>query len=114
MKCIEGFVAGASWSMQMSMTNPDGTPLDLTGATVFFFVKRRVEDDDELIWKKFTTHEDATGGVTNIVLTKEETAALESGQEHVAQIRVKFSSGSDEVTELLSLTPTALLSSRES
>ena len=57
----------------------DGTnPIDITGYTVFFTVKRRNDytsnDDLALIQKTVTSHTDAANGISDVVLSPVDTA----------------------------------------
>ena len=56
----------------------NGTPVDLTGSTVFFtvrtaFATTQTDDTDALITKDVTSHTDATAGETTIALSASET-----------------------------------------
>ena len=110
---IEGIVAGGAWLMDVELKNPDGTPIDLTGSTVFFVIKAREDDEDELVYKKITSHTDADAGLTRISLTEEDTAELQPGHDHVGQIRVKDSGGVVTPWDVMTVNVSKLLSSRE-
>ena len=73
-----------------------GTPIDLTGATVFFTVKQIPDDlaDDELaiVKKDITDHTDPTHGKTAIVLGPEDTVTAEPGP-YLYDIVLKDSGG---------------------
>jgi hypothetical protein len=55
----------------------DDTPVDITGYTILFTVKKQCDidksDDYALITKNITEHTDPTGGETALILTNEET-----------------------------------------
>lgn len=53
----------------------NGIPEDITGWTIYFVVKENMEDTDAnaKIFKKITSHIDATNGKTLIELTKDDT-----------------------------------------
>jgi hypothetical protein len=111
---IEGIVSGGARTIRLVLKSLiTGGPVDLTGASVFFFVKLLENDAGELIWVKVIDHVDAAQGITDIALTQEQTATLDPGVDHVAQIRVKFDDGSDEVSQVMTINPEPLLSSRE-
>ena len=110
---IQTIVAGGGWRCGVKLKNPDGTAMDLTGATVFFVIKLREDDEAELVFKAITDHTDAEGGVTLIELSAEETEGLSPGHEHVAQIRVKDSEGFVQPWPLMGVQVDKLLSDRE-
>ncbi len=60
----------------------DGMPYDLSGVTVYFTVKKRLEDayDQAVIRKIITEHKDAQGGVTEILIEREDTSELATGE----------------------------------
>jgi hypothetical protein len=70
--------AGNDVIVEMEYTNDDGTPVDLTGCTLFLTAKRKETDDDvdALIAKMWATHTDPTNGITEVALSKEETALV--------------------------------------
>lgn len=69
---------GDDWGMKLVFSNPDGTPLPITGWIVFFTLKRRKTDSDvdAAIQKNVTAFPNAIGGEAVVTLTKEETANL--------------------------------------
>jgi hypothetical protein len=62
---------------QIALTDTDGNAYDLTDKTVMFTVKKQSDilDDDSaaLIQKDITAHSNATGGITNLSLSANET-----------------------------------------
>ncbi len=59
-------------NLNLTFTNKaDGTPIDITGYSVFFTVKQNIGDTDAeaLIAKKVTSHSDAVNGKTTILIT---------------------------------------------
>jgi hypothetical protein len=54
-----------------------GSPVNITGYTILFTVKRQVDldksDDSALITKTITKHTDPTGGISALVLTNSQT-----------------------------------------
>lgn len=61
--------------LTVTITDDEGNPLNLTGATVYFTVKenRLDSDEDALITAEVTSHVNPTGGLTEIDLTQEQT-----------------------------------------
>jgi hypothetical protein len=55
----------------------DNTPIDITGQTLLFTVKKKTggndSDSDALISKTITTHSDPTNGITELTLTDADT-----------------------------------------
>lgn len=65
---------------QVTLTNPDGTPVDLTGATVRGQLRRKALDAATLVALTVTVT-DAPGGVFELGLTAAQTAALTAGED---------------------------------
>jgi hypothetical protein len=67
---------GSSYSQQLTIKQPDGTPVDLTGATVRSQVRERYDDASPIV--SFTTAIDAdpTTGIFTLSLTDAQTAAF--------------------------------------
>ncbi len=84
--------AGNDVTVRLTLANDDGTPIDLTGSTLFMTAKRRPADsDDDAIFKKtWTEHADATAGVTEAGIGREEIS--EVGR-WVADIQIKDAGG---------------------
>src|SRR3990167_866883 len=61
--------------LELTFTDVDGNPIDLTGCTVFFTAKRRVKDvdDDAVISTELDEFEAPETGVCTIPLTDVET-----------------------------------------
>lgn len=59
----------------VTITDSSGTPIDITGYSFLFTVKKSKDDSDDnsIIRKVFTTHSSPTTGVTEITLTDEDT-----------------------------------------
>lgn len=91
-------IRGDSTTIETTFTNDDGSVIDLTGATVYFTVKKKQGDvdDDALIKKDVTTHVDAANGVTAIELTASDTD-IEVG-EHVWDLQIKYVNGNVQST----------------
>lgn len=60
---------------ELTFKDVDGNVINLTGSTVFFTVKRHVDDDDDdaVISKTITSFEDPTSGVALLQLSKTDT-----------------------------------------
>lgn len=86
------YFAGNDVTLRLTLANDDGTPVNLTGCTLFLTEKRRASDsdDDAILKKTWGTHTNAAGGVSEVELTKEETA--EVGR-WVTDIQMKDSGG---------------------
>ena len=71
-------IRGDDELLQVTFTDENGSPIDLTGSTVFFTVKKKSDlsqDNDDLavISITVTSHSDPTNGITEIPMTKTET-----------------------------------------
>ena len=64
-------VKGDTFNLDIQILNDAGEAIDLTGATVFFTVKRNLQDTDSLalISKTITSHSNPTNGETSITFT---------------------------------------------
>lgn len=64
-------VKGDTYNLDVQFENESGVAIDLTGSTVFFTVKRNLEDPDSLaiISKTVTSHTSPTTGDTSISFT---------------------------------------------
>lgn len=62
-------------AFELTFTDVDGAPVDITGGTVFFTVKRRISDTDleALITKEITIFDDPTNGIAILILTSAQT-----------------------------------------
>ena len=78
--------------INLSITNPDKTPKDITGATVYFTVKPEfdnAEDDSTAKIKvEITDHTDPTAGLTQINLTPTQTNI--PADDYVYDVKVKL------------------------
>jgi len=72
------YFAGNDVTLRLTLANDDGTPVNLTGCTLFLTEKRRASDADEsaILTKTWDTHTNAAGGITEVELTREETAEV--------------------------------------
>jgi hypothetical protein len=90
-------VRGSSKTIDLTVTNEDGNPVDLTGSTVYFTVKRLVTDASPLIQKKSSDALeidifDPRGGVARIYLNPADTQNLALNP-YVFDVWVVLSSG---------------------
>lgn len=70
------FTRGDTGRVDITVTGEDGTPYDLTGATLFLTVKNAFSDADSaaVIRKEVTAHDDATAGESHFDLTTADNA----------------------------------------
>ncbi len=75
---LANFYRGDTKRYTLRFKQADGSPIDLTGATVWFTMKAKKTDEDRkaAIQKKVQDHTDAVNGVTIIQLDARETATL--------------------------------------
>lgn len=68
-------IRGDDLTIELALTEEDGTPVNLTGTTVFFTVKKKLADSDEdaVISKEVTDHTEPENGVAVISLDNDET-----------------------------------------
>lgn len=68
-------IRGDDEQFELTFTDIDGDPIDLTDGTVFFTVKKSLSDDDDeaLITKEITEFAAPTTGVARLVLSKTQT-----------------------------------------
>lgn len=66
---------GNNKRIDLAFKNDDGSVLDITGATVFFTVKKRFTDSDDsaIISINVTSHDDSANGLTHIDITNDHT-----------------------------------------
>lgn len=86
---------GDTYSWEFAFTSA-GVEEDITGWTLYFTVKRDIDDDDTdaIIQKIITSHTDPTHGITQLSLSHVETAAMPVGY-WVYDIQIK--TATDEV-----------------
>ena len=72
---LENFYRGDTVEIEIEFTQEDGTPLDITGYSVFISLKKYYNDDDSkaVLTKKITNHTDPINGKTTIKLLPDET-----------------------------------------
>ncbi len=75
------YTKGDEQAIEISIKK-DGVPYNLSGVTVYFTVKKKLEDtySQAVIQKVVTVHKDPEGGVTEILITKEDTSGLAIGE----------------------------------
>lgn len=73
-------IRGTDQTFAVTFTDSSGSPINLTGQTVFFTVKEKnkidesdITDTNAIIQKIVTTHSNPTQGQTNIILTSQDT-----------------------------------------
>jgi hypothetical protein len=61
--------------LNITITDKNGTAMSLVDKTVFFTVKKNIDDTDEdaVIVKEITNHTNAIGGVTKVTLDHDDT-----------------------------------------
>jgi hypothetical protein len=66
---------GDTWSRTIYFTDNDNVPIDITGWTIFFTVKNKVDDPDSsaIISKTITSFSNPTGGEAGISLSTTDT-----------------------------------------
>lgn len=85
---------GDEFSLQVVIEDPEtGLPVDITGATVFFTIKKMLAQDDAsaVVVKNVSSHTDPTNGETEIELSSTDNNVPEG--EYYWSLRVKFSTG---------------------
>lgn len=90
---------GDTWERVMYFQDANEVPIDITGWTVFFTVKRKADDsdDDAVIKKTITTFSNPGNGEADIILTSIDTD-LDIGS-YLFDIQIKTSS--DEIITVL-------------
>jgi len=68
-------IKGDTIPLTFTVTDYLGTPIDLTGSTTKFTVKKKVDDPDNkaIIAKSWSVHTSPTTGVTDIILSRDDT-----------------------------------------
>jgi hypothetical protein len=68
----------------VTVTDSLGAPINLTGQTLYFTVKRVLDDDltdaNAVISKNITNHSDPTNGISSVVILSTDTSSLEVGK----------------------------------
>ena len=69
-----------TWTV--TVTDSDSVAIDITGYTFLFTVKKKISDSDDnaIISKNITTHSDPTGGITAIIINREDTVDISPKQ----------------------------------
>lgn len=86
-------IRGDDEQFELTFTDIDGEPIDLTDGTVFFTVKESLSDDDDdaLITKEVTEFANPELGVARLTLLKTETDIAEG--RYFYDVQFKDSSG---------------------
>ena len=91
-------IRGTDNTIQVTLTQANGSPIDLTGATVFFTVKSADSinetdstDAQAVIKKTYTNIPNPTAGIVNIALSNSDTD-ITSGN-YLYDIKLKTSTG---------------------
>lgn len=75
-------IQGDDETLKLTFKDENNAPINLTGYTVFFTMKKRPDDDaddsEAPLKKTVTVHTDPTNGITHIPLPSAETALLEA------------------------------------
>lgn len=100
---ISNFYRGDTKSIKLTFVDGSGTPIDITGAIVYFTVKKSHYDPDDkaVIRKVITNHIDAANGITGFTIEYEDTANLKLGS-YYFDIRIVFPG--EQVTTVLNST----------
>lgn len=66
---------GDTETIIFTITDDVGAAVNLTGSTVYFTVKKKIDDPDNkaIIQKSWTSHTTPAGGITTLVLSKDDT-----------------------------------------
>jgi len=87
-------IRGDTTDITVTITDENGSAVDITGATVYFTIKSKISDDDSnsLIQKEITNHTDPINGKTTISLSATETAEFPPDN-YVWDLQIKFPDG---------------------
>lgn len=85
-------VRGDDHTIAVTFKDENGNPIDITGATVYFTIKRINDindsnDTNAIVAKEVTSHTDASAGETEIVLTGSD---LSVAGLHKCDVQVKY------------------------
>jgi hypothetical protein len=92
---------GDTFTLPLAFTNEDtGAAINITGYSIYMTLKKSLEDTDAqaALKKTVTSHTNAAGGLTQIVLSAAETLALPLGDLY---FDVKYKDGSSNVRTVL-------------
>lgn len=86
---LPAIIEGDDVTHTMQFTDGDGNAIDISDWTVFVTVKDKLRDsdDDALISKDITSHDDAVNGKTSFSFTSSETADLDGGKHYDIQLK---------------------------
>jgi len=84
---------GDTTPLPLTFTDENGSAVDITGWTIYFTVKAKIddEDNDAKIKKDVTTHSDPTNGKTVITLSSSDTS-IDPGN-YYYDVQVKTNTG---------------------
>jgi len=89
-------IRGSTYDEDITVTNKDGTPYNLTGCTVYFTIKKvedSLKDDDVAVVQKIITdHVNAVGGISHLSLSESDTT--QNPGEYYFDFKIKSPSGS--------------------
>lgn len=68
---------GDDVKLEFTFTDAEGVAVDLTGAEIFFTMKRYSNDAEDVYFKDFAFAGDGTAGILEIDLTADETASFD-------------------------------------
>lgn len=86
---------GDTERIRLTLTDPDGVPVDLTGATLSFTAKERIGDEDDVapLAVDVVDHPEAALGIGEIELAAEATATLTPGARYQYDIQLTTAAG---------------------
>jgi hypothetical protein len=77
---IKNFKRGDTKPITLTFTDKNNQPINLTGATLWFTVKKNPldSDADAVIQKQITNHIDPINGISSVIITPEDTENLDT------------------------------------
>ncbi|HHA18786.1 MAG TPA: DUF2479 domain-containing protein [Methylophaga sp.] len=92
---ISDFYRGDTQRFTLVFTDNNKNPIDITGATVWFTLKSDISADDSEaeIQKVVTNHIDPANGITEVVLSADDTSALIPNRNYYYDFQIKLSTG---------------------
>ena len=84
------FYRGDNKSYTLAFTDKNNEPINITGWTIFFTIKRYLSqsDDEANLKEDVTNHDDPTNGLSSIHLSNGQTDSLEPG-DYFCDIQIK-------------------------
>ena len=88
-------VRGDTIPFNLTITDTDDLPVNITGFTLFFTVKEDIADDDAnaVVSISQTSHTDPANGLTSLVVPSATTELLSAG-EYYWDLQIKYADGS--------------------